>query len=167
MRHRRKFSRQRGSHTHGGGAKKKRRGAGSRGGRGMAGTGAKGDAKKPCIWKDKDYFGKHGFFKFNAPVVKAVNLHFFEQHLDKLVAQGFVEKKGDVFIIDVKKIGFSKVLGYGQLSKKLQITAGSFSKKAEQRIKDAGGKVIVLKPTVAKTVVKPVEDDEIREKEDS
>ena len=39
MRTRKKNTRQRGSHTHGWGAKKKHRGAGNRGGRGNAGSG--------------------------------------------------------------------------------------------------------------------------------
>ena len=39
----------RGSHTHGYGSKKKHRGAGSRGGRGMAGSGKRADQKKPSI----------------------------------------------------------------------------------------------------------------------
>ena len=50
----------RGSKTHGCGSMKKRRGAGHRGGRGAAGSGKRGDAKKPSIWGGR-YFGKHGF----------------------------------------------------------------------------------------------------------
>ena len=46
----------RGSKTHGCGSMKKRRGAGHRGGRGAAGSGKRGDAKKPSIWNEK-YFG--------------------------------------------------------------------------------------------------------------
>jgi len=58
-----KRSRQRGSHTHGWGAKKKHRGAGNRGGRGMAGTGKRADQKKPTIMNlyGNEYFGKRGF----------------------------------------------------------------------------------------------------------
>src|SRR3989338_2045713 len=44
-----KVVRYRGSHTHGGGAKKKRRGAGNRGGRGMAGSGKRAGQIKPTI----------------------------------------------------------------------------------------------------------------------
>jgi len=58
---RKKVTKQRGSKTHGWGAMKKHRGAGNRGGRGMAGTGKRGDAKKPSIQKNKKYFGKYGF----------------------------------------------------------------------------------------------------------
>jgi len=58
-----KVTKYRGSKTHGGGAMKKRRGAGNRGGRGNAGSGKRADSKKPSIWADKYYFGKHGFKK--------------------------------------------------------------------------------------------------------
>ena len=52
---RKKNTRQRGSKTHGCGSMKKRRGAGHRGGRGAAGSGKRGDCKKPSIWKNKKY----------------------------------------------------------------------------------------------------------------
>jgi len=49
----RKVQRYRGSKTHGSGSMKKRRGAGHRGGRGNAGSGKRGDAKKPSYWNKK------------------------------------------------------------------------------------------------------------------
>ena len=55
---RKKDSRARGQWTHGGGSKKKRRGAGNRGGRGHSGSGKRGDAKKQIYLKKKNYFGK-------------------------------------------------------------------------------------------------------------
>ena len=52
-----KVRKMRGSRSHGHGDKKKR-GAGQRGGRGIAGTGKRGDSKKPSI-NVKNYFGKN------------------------------------------------------------------------------------------------------------
>jgi len=48
--------------THGGGARKKRKGSGHRGGKGMAGTGKRADHKKTLITKlyGNKYFGKQG-----------------------------------------------------------------------------------------------------------
>ena len=62
---RKKNTRQRGSKTHGWGAKKKHRGAGNRGGRGMAGSGKRAGQKKPTILTTygNSYFGKHGFHR--------------------------------------------------------------------------------------------------------
>ena len=62
---RKKSTRQRAGTTHGYGSMKKHRGAGHRGGRGASGTGKRADSKKPSIWKQTDYFGKHGFKKKN------------------------------------------------------------------------------------------------------
>ena len=143
---RKKNTRQRGSKTHGWGAMKKHRGAGNRGGRGNAGTGKKGDAKKPTIWKKKKYFGKTGFKK-KGMVKKTtyVNLSFLEQNADKLVENKIIDKKGDTYSVDGVKAGFNKVLGAGKLSKKFKIIAESFSRKAEKKIKSAGGEAVVLK----------------------
>ena len=57
-----KNSRQRAGTTHGWGSMKKHRGAGNRGGVGNAGSGKRGDSKKPSFWKKKK-FGMHGFKK--------------------------------------------------------------------------------------------------------
>ena len=49
--------------THGYGAKKKHRGSGNKGGKGMAGSGKRADQKKTMILKvfGNEYFGRHGF----------------------------------------------------------------------------------------------------------
>ena len=61
---RKKSSRQHGRNmgTHGGGARKKRKGSGHRGGIGMSGSGKRADHKKTLITKlyGNAYFGKQG-----------------------------------------------------------------------------------------------------------
>jgi large subunit ribosomal protein L15 len=146
FRKRKKNVRQRGSKTHGWGAMKKHRGAGNRGGRGRSGSGKKGDAMKPSLWHDKHYFGKLGFIKHGvAEKIIPVNLSYLEINIGKLVKQGLAEQKGDVFVVDVKKLGFNKVLGCGKLSKKFRINSPSFSREAVEKIKAAGGEVAGLK----------------------
>ena len=137
-----KNKKQRGSHTHGWGAKKKHRGAGHRGGRGNAGTGKRGDANKSKIWDQKKYFGRHGFKKLS-PSFKAVpiNVSQIQEKLEKYVEQKLIEKKGDSYIIDVKQLGYNTVLGSGKITAKMEITAEKFSAKAEEKILTAGGKV--------------------------
>lgn len=156
IRKRKKNVKQRGSKTHGWGSMKKHRGAGNRGGRGRAGSGKKGDSRKPSSWHDKKYFGKYGFIKHGvAKKMKIVNLSYFEQKLDSLVKQGLVEKKNDVFVIDAKKLGFSKVLGCGKLTKKIKIFSLSFSKEAVEKITSAGGEAV--QPAEKKPPAKPEE----------
>lgn len=138
-----KFSRMRGSHTHGWGSKKKHRGSGNRGGKGWSGAGKKGDAIKTLIWKDSRYFGKHGFKKKGAVVViKPVNLVWIEKNLDSLVSKGIAKLEQGIYSIDVKQLGFNKVLGCGKLAHKCRITAQSFSREAEEKISALGGQAI-------------------------
>jgi len=139
---RKKNSRLRGSWTHGWGEKKKHRGAGSRGGRGMAGTGKRGDAKKPSIWGER-YFGKFGFIKKNLKEkIIAVNVSDIERKLDSWVKEKLVSVENSVFVIDSAKLGFNKVLGTGSVSKRLKISCPFFSAGAVEKIKAAGGEII-------------------------
>lgn len=140
---RKKVSRMRGSHTHGWGAKCKHRGAGHRGGRGNAGSGKRSDCKKPSNWGDVDYFGKHGFVsKGQREETVPVNLMYFEERLEKLVKEKLIKREGEHYIIDVSKLGFNKVLGYGKIKNKYKITSPYFSKEAKDKIKEAGGEAI-------------------------
>lgn len=141
---RRKNTRQRGSKTHGWGAKKKHRGQGHRGGRGMAGTGKRADSKKPSIWKER-YFGKYGFVsKTPKPKINAVNISFIEQHIGKFISNGLAKKENDFYSVELEKLGFNKLLGDGKVSNKFKITTQYASKSAVQKVKGAGGEVIGL-----------------------
>ncbi len=140
---RKKVVKYRGSHTHGGGAKKKRRGGGHRGGRGMAGTGKRADSKKPSI-NVMTYFGKHGFIKKNAELVRAINLDYFEAHADALVAQHKAEKKADGYHINLPHLGYDKLLGAGKATRKYHFTARSASAGVVEKVKEAGGSITLL-----------------------
>jgi len=131
-----KNSRQRGSHTHGWGAMKKHRGAGNRGGAGKAGTGKRSDSKKPSIWKNTKYFGKHGFVGRQRKL-KAVNIGSLEEYLSKLT------KKPET--INLRELGFNKLLNKGKVTKKIIVTCEAASASAIKSIESAGGKVILPK----------------------
>jgi large subunit ribosomal protein L15 len=141
---RKKNSRQRGSWTHGWGAKKKHRGAGHRGGRGNAGSGKRGDAKKPSYWKDVNYFGERGFFSVNASKDVTINIAHLDTIADTLVKKGKAKVDKDSIIINLKELGVTKLLAAGNASKKLIITVDKASKRAEEKIQKAGGKLTVL-----------------------
>lgn len=126
-----KNSRQRGTHTHGWGSKKKHRGAGNRGGRGMAGTGKRGDQKKTYILKKfgNEYFGKKGFripqkMKVH---IKTINVH----DLNRM-------EKGTV---NLKEMGYDKLLGKGKINRKVVVTVQFSSKRAMEKIQKAGGEI--------------------------
>ena len=135
---RKKTIKKRGSKTHGYGSKKKHRGAGSRGGRGMAGV-----AKHRKFWIMKNmpgHLGKRGFKtltqrKITPAKLKTINI----RDLEKLAKDSKDSKE-----LDITRLGYSKVLSAGGLKKKLTIKAYAFSEAAKQKIKKAGGKAVVI-----------------------
>ena len=137
-----KFSRMRGTHTHGWGAKKKHRGAGNRGGRGMAGSGKRADQKKPTILKlyGNEYFGKHGFNRPQKLVkkIKAINVDDLQNKLEFYLKNKLVAKEGDFYVVDLDKLGYQKLLGGGDVNVKLKISAQYFSQAVVKKIKDKG-----------------------------
>ncbi len=137
-----KKSRYRGSQTHGGGAKKKRRGAGHRGGRGMAGSGKRADSKKPSLWKE-EYFGKRGFTsKSRRPKDTAINISILEEMIPGLLAQGVASQDKGMAAIDLGKAGYTKLLGNGAARTKMKITVLHASQQAIEKVRQAGGEVI-------------------------
>jgi large subunit ribosomal protein L15 len=145
---RKKSIRFRGHHTHGYGSKKKHRGSGHQGGVGMAGTGKKADQKKPSIWTDDQYFGRHGFTS-QTKVLRSLNIFYIEEHFDSLMKDGKIKADGDAFTINLKDLKAEKILGSGEPTRKYNITAISASAKAVEKIKSLGGTVKV-KPKVEK-----------------
>jgi len=138
----RKVTKLRGNTTHGYGSMKKNRGAGNRGGRGRAGSGKRGDSKKPR-YQVANQKGKFGFKPRTRSVItiKPINIGLVEKLLPKLVKLGQVEEKSGVYIVDLEKIGFNKLLGTGKISAKMQITVSFASAKAIEKVKQTGGEV--------------------------
>jgi len=131
MNKRKKNVRQRGHKTYGWGSKKKRRGAGNRGGRGMAGSGKRADQKKPSILKKygSSYFGKKGFKRPQKMIKKIKTINVFE-------LTHFKDK------IDLTQLGYDKLLGKGSINKPLEVKISFASKMAIEKIEKAGGKVV-------------------------
>ncbi len=151
-RKRKKSSRMRGSWTHGWGEKKKHRGAGSRGGRGRAGTGKRCDSKKPSIWKDINYFGKIGFKKKNIQInIIPINLKLVDECADLWVKNKLAEEKSGTIEIDLGKIGYNKLLSTGKVTKKLLIKVANASARAAEKVSKAGGKVEVPQKAAPKS----------------
>jgi len=114
---------------------KKNRGAGNRGGRGMAGSGKRADQIKSKILKTKGkrYYGKYGF-KRPQSVTKTPKII----NLSKIDLLAKKEKEGYVFDAS----NFDKVLGTGNITKPIKITAKSYSALAKEKIEKAGGEAI-------------------------
>ena len=142
---RKKVVKYRGSHTHGGGAKKKRRGAGHRGGKGMAGSGKRAQHNKQKVAKlyGKNYLGKHGFHNPNKKVkIRAVNISNIEENLEKLLKSKQIIEKDGFLHVELKKLGYNKLLSAGKPTKKYKIVARFSTKKAQEKINSAGGEIV-------------------------
>ncbi len=133
---RKKSSRMRGSSTHGGGARKKRKKSGHRGGKGMSGSGKRADHKKTLITKKygHGYFGKKGLTSKKTEKDKRlrINLKDILENLDS-----YADEKG---IVNLEEY---KILGEGEVNKKIIIKAKEASKSAIEKIKKEGGEILL------------------------
>lgn len=140
---RKKVVKQRGHRTHGWGSPKKHRGAGSRGGRGMAGS--KKHKKTYMLKYARDHIGKHGFTAKGTKFLNTINV----REAVKLAGK---DKK-----IDLGALGYDKLLGTGDIKAALEIKVDYFSARAKEKVEAAGGK-IVSDAVVQKAVEEVVEE---------
>ena len=135
-----KRSKYRGSRTCGGGTSKNRRGAGNRGGRGRAGH--RDHRFSHFLIANDVHNGKHGFVNKNPSRLTALDIGEIDQMADDLVATGKAAVEGDVIVIDAGQIGIDKILGGGQVTKKMNISALSVTDRARQKIEENGGQIL-------------------------
>lgn len=141
VKRRKKSRKMRGSRTHGFGLV--HRGTGNKGGKGMAGTGKKAQSKKPMVWHER-YLGKFGFKPKNTFEYNAVNLGELDENAKKLFDAKLAEHKEGFYVIDIAKLGYTKLLGGGKVKNKLKIIAKKASESAAEKLKKHGG-VLELK----------------------
>lgn len=131
----------RGSRTYGRGRGRSHNyGSGNRGGRGSGGSGKKGDAKKPSFWKNP--FKKVAFGMNHKAKHPAINVGQVEVRVETLISQGKL-KKGSKISLDLNKLGYKKLLGSGKIKSPVNITVDFASKKAIDKVKEAGGEIIL------------------------
>jgi len=156
--------------THGGGARKKRKGSGHRGGKGMSGSGKRADHKKTLVQKlyGHGYFGKKGITSIGTKRDKRdrINLEQIQKEIGK-----YKNKKGEVVLKNYKILGKGEINTLKGTSEKLIIRAKEASKSAIEKVKKAGGEIILMsgeKKVEKKKVVAPKEKEETKivEKED-
>jgi len=133
----------RGMGTHGGGARKKRKGSGHRGGIGMAGSGKRADQKKTLVLKlyGSSYFGKQGITSRGTKrdIRKRINLRDIFSNLNSYLKKGIAKENPKGIEINLK--GY-KILGDGEVKKKIIIRAKEASASAMEKVKKAGGEII-------------------------
>ncbi len=135
VRKRRKKNKLRGQRTHGKGDTKNKRGSGSRGGVGKAGS---------HKHKFTKYYGTFGTEKkkvIGKPRPKAVNLEELQTLIPEWEKEKKVERKGNTVIIDGKISGVGKILGKGSIDFPLFLKKIKASAKAAKKIENAKGKI--------------------------
>jgi len=139
-----KRSRLRGRRSCGYGARKKHRGKGNRGGKGMAGTGKRAGHLITWILRNKiDYLGKKRGFKIKMAKtkLKEINIDEINKKLNNFLKESIAKKTERGTEVNLK--GY-KILSRGNTKEKLFISADSFSKKAREKIENAGGAINLI-----------------------
>jgi large subunit ribosomal protein L15 len=125
--------------THGWGDRKKHKKSGHRGGKGMSGSGKRADQKKTLVLKlyGNEYFGKQGITSRGTErdVRQRINIDTIEKNLET-----YGKKEGDKWVINLENY---KILGNGEVKNKLFITALEASKSASEKVKKAGGEIVL------------------------
>lgn len=132
----RRIRKTRGSRTQGYGRVGQHRDAGSRGYRKCGRHKAKWSY---VIRYEPNYFGKNGFTspKSVRQTVNPINVGKLDEIAPELSAQ---DEKGR--IINLEKLGFTKLLGSGQVNQPLVVKVAACSRSAAEKIKNAGGQVL-------------------------
>ncbi len=135
----------RGWRTHSWGRVGQHRKSGSSGGRGRSGR-----HKHKWTWVlvyEPDYFGKHGFIQ-PPPLVKkwrTINVGELDNIIEDLARKGMVQIENGKYRVNLLKIGYNKLLGEGNVKHAIIVETPQVTKKAEEKIKAAGGEVIIIK----------------------
>jgi len=128
----RKIRRHRGSRLHGWGQVGQHRGGGGRGGHGQAGL-----LKHKWSWTikyDPDHFGGIDLKpKKGSKPAKWLNVCDLDKLRDNIK---------DKSILDLKSMGYEKLLGNGVVNGVYKIAISSYTKRAKSKVEQAGGEIV-------------------------
>ncbi len=134
VRRRRKKNKLRGHRTHGKGDTKNKRGSGSRGGVGKAGS------HKHKFGLYYSQFGTERKKVRGKEKLQAMNLDEISESLADWEKEKKIERKGKAVMLDGKKLGIGKIIGRGNIDVALNVSNVKTSARAKQKIERAGGK---------------------------
>jgi large subunit ribosomal protein L15 len=141
-----KFKKQRGTTTHGYGTKDRHGSAGHRGGRGKACGVKMLNAKKFKPLNTTLKYGQTGFKSISQRLNKfdsIINLLDVERNFDSFLTDGIITKEKDLFVCDLKKAGYDKLLGKGILNHKMKFIVDVATKKAISKVEELKGEVVL------------------------
>ena len=94
------------------------------------------------------YKGKKGFTPVPTTKGKGGTLNLIQLSglIDRLTLENKVQKAGDKIVLDLKPLGFRKLLGGGTISQAVQVKVDECSEAAARKLKEAGGEIINTVP---------------------
>lgn len=134
----RKIRKKRGSRTQGYGRVGQHRKSGSKG---MRKVGRHKHGWSYVLRYEPEYFGKKGFTspKSLKQKVNVINIG----KLDEIAEKISTKTEKDKLFIDLESLGYTKLLGTGKVTKPLIVKVASCSKSAAEKIKEAGGQILI------------------------
>ncbi len=116
--------------------------SGSRGGRGAAGLGK--HKKSWMLRYAPNWFGKRGFRNPTSRGEQpAIDLERLEAIVKDLAARGQAKIEDGKYVVDLEELGYAKLLGRGKITISVKVIAPSASSKAVEKVKAAGGEVVI------------------------
>lgn len=76
--------------------------------------------------------------------INTLNIKDLDSKIDDLTVKNVATKSGNTYTINLKDINIQKILGRGEINKKINLTVNKASKRAVEKIESAGGKVTLL-----------------------
>ena len=94
------------------------------------------------------YEGKKGFTPV-APTKdegRTMNLIQLSSLVDRLTSENKAQLAGDKVVVDLRELGFRKLLGAGSISRAVQVKVDECSEAAAKKLKEAGGELVNAVP---------------------
>lgn len=116
-------------------------------------TGQKGRRKagrRKHLWSyvlryEPDYFLKKGFHSARQKNANVINVGQLEELARRLSSEEGLEERNGLVHLDLCRLGYSKLLGFGKTSKPFSVEAPSHSESAARKVEEAGGRLIAKK----------------------
>jgi len=89
-----------------------------------------------------NYFGKKGFRRPNQSKAEVISLRGLSQLAEKLKQAGEATYTEDRLLVDLTKLGYTRLIGSGRVDSKLFVVSEAWTKGSEQKIAEAGGTIV-------------------------
>ncbi|MFN3383359.1 MAG: uL15 family ribosomal protein [Archaeoglobaceae archaeon] len=73
---------------------------------------------------------------------REINVGDLDAIIENLVSLGLAEKRGEKFFVDLGNLGYSKLLGSGNVTKAIEVKVANATGKAVEKLKELGGGVV-------------------------